>query len=901
MVHAGGGSDDRFFALTPICRRRYQWRRGLYRHSPGAGEDFMQIMSRRPPAPRRSDPHAHAFASVRSARRRGDARPRYGLCERLETRVLLSAGTAAAAEAGEIFMDPGLAQKLATPRFRRAARGYYQSDVTNPGPSAPPVSGTIESTNFDTDGVANNGFYHIPPDPHGAAGPAHVVSILNSSIRWHTKAGASQVHARLGKDPFGNINNSFFEPLNPANDLFDPKILYDQYEGRFVVVTLERQDVQAFGDPVNGSRILIAVSDDSDPNGPIPGDPSSGWRFQAIDAKVNITGADRWADYPGLAVDGDAVYVTANMFSFGLNTDYGGSRLWIVGKGGIYDAAGTSGVARHDPSTAVSLGDQAFTLQPAHMFGAAPGATGTFLVSSGFADGAGNEFLSVIRVEDPLGAGGAAFTNTFVALGNVSTTYSPPGSPQAGGGPNIDSGDGRIYNAVWRNNFLWAVNTVSPTGGDDAGTATAHWYKVAATGSLIGGAGAGGLGNVADQGDVGGNDIAAGTRTFYPAVNVDANGNMALGFGASGPNIFPGAYYTGRAANAPAGTVQPSGVLAAGLDRYFRDFDSGANRWGDYSALALDPNDNSTFWVYNMYALNRGTVFTDPPSLADEDGRWGTRWGKFALAPVNNPPPTVTDVYVDSSTAWTNAFRTFLENNNLGTSALGYRVPGGANQLLALPFNNVNRVRVQFSEDVTVDQADLAVRGLTVANYAFAAANGFAYDPATFVATWTFNNNVGRDKILLDLNGETAGGGVSDGTNLLDGEWTAQGGDTFPSGNGTAGGDFRFQINFLPGDANGSGVVDVSDLGILSTNFNQTPRGPRAGDFNGSAAVDVSDLGILSTFFNQSLPAGTPAAPVTLRRVLPASAAVRPVTALFSTPSNTARGRAMRELAAALA
>lgn len=73
--------------------------------------------------------------------------------------------------------------------------------------------------------------------------------------------------------------------------------------------------------------------------------------------------------------------------------------------------------------------------------------------------------------------------------------------------------------------------------------------------------------------------------------------------------------------------------MAAGLDYYVRTFTSGStgrNRWGDYTATVVDPLDDS-FWTFNEYALTRGTAF------GGEDGRWGTRWGKFT-ASLNNQP-----------------------------------------------------------------------------------------------------------------------------------------------------------------------------------------------------------------------------------------------------------------------
>ncbi len=147
---------------------------------------------------------------------------------------------------------------------------------------------------------------------------------------------------------------------------------------------------------------------------------------------------------------------------------------------------------------------------------------------------------------------------------------------------------------------------------------TSHWVQVD-TSTLAAPA-------LADQGDAGGEDIASGTFTFFPSIAVDQCGNMGLGFAASAPSIYPGAYYSARYASDPAGTLQSSAALAAGQDYYYRAFSGTRNRWGDYSGIALDPVGEATFWVYNEYALTRGTVL---PSYPTQDGRWGTRWGSF--------------------------------------------------------------------------------------------------------------------------------------------------------------------------------------------------------------------------------------------------------------------------------
>jgi hypothetical protein len=52
--------------------------------------------------------------------------------------------------------------------------------------------------------------------------------------------------------------------------------------------------------------------------------------------------------------------------------------------------------------------------------------------------------------------------------------------------------------------------------------------------------------------------------------------------------------------------------------------------------------------------------------------------------------------------------------------------------------------------------------------------------------------------------------------------------------------------NATPGDANNDGLVDISDLGILATNW-QAHGAWTAGDFNADGFIDITDLGLLAT------------------------------------------------------
>lgn len=470
--------------------------------------------------------------------------------------------------------------------------------LTAPGeePMAPPLSGTIQGIDLLEDALNNSGAAHIPPDPHGAAGPSHVVSIVNTSIEWHTKAGTQQ---------FSQALQTFFGPVAPVNNTFDPKVIYDQYAGRFVAVTLERTG--------STSRILLAVSDDSDPNG--------AWSFAAFNAVVNIGGNDTWFDYPGFAVDEEAIYITGNMFRFtgGTGTSEG-TRLWIVNKTPFY-SGGAATFSVHDPFATLTNAGIYGTIQPAHTFGTVPVATiGTWFVQTGLTNLGGDDFIRIIRVNNPLTT--PIFDEVYFNLGDIHLGGGLPDAPQLGSAVLIDTGDLRPYNMVWRNNNLYFAFSLVPSSGGDAGEVTAHWVRLETNASGI-------PILVLDQGNVGGDEIDAGAYTYYPSIAVNSFNTVALGFALSGPNTFAGAYYSGRISTEPAGTMQPVVVMAAGVEPYNRAFGGARVRWGDYTATVVDPADDRTFWIFNEFAAADGGL--GDFGFVGEFGRWATRWGNFAF------------------------------------------------------------------------------------------------------------------------------------------------------------------------------------------------------------------------------------------------------------------------------
>ena len=489
-----------------------------------------------------------------------------------------------------------------------------------PTPLVPPFVSTFDSTDFDDNPPLNSGSIFIPPDPIGAVGPSHVANVVNTTIRFHTKGGTTTFHSGLA---------SFFASLGPLTPTFDPKIIYDQFAQRFVVVTLERTDV-LLGDAADTSRILVAVSDDSDPNGT--------WHMASINSATMIGGVDHWADYPGFAVDEEAVYITNNMFSFfSSGGSFGGVRLWVIdkfaGAGGGFYGGGTTMVSTFDPYAG---GGIAVTTQPAHVFGTAPSAptnVGTWLVSYSGLTGGGSEFLQFVRIDDPVGPGATTFTQQFLNIGNIETLVAAlPEAPQSGTAETVATNDRRALHAVWRDdNSLWTVATIDPFAGPDAGESTAHWWQLDTTtlASVT----------LVQQGDVSGDDLSSDAHTFFPSIAVNSANDVAIGYSISSPTIFPSSAYTTRSTGDPAGTTMGTTLLRTGLASYIRTFDSppcstppALNRWGDYSGVALDPVDQC-FWVYNEHAITQGTgtVGGCNGRPNPETGRWGTAWGRACI------------------------------------------------------------------------------------------------------------------------------------------------------------------------------------------------------------------------------------------------------------------------------
>jgi hypothetical protein len=96
---------------------------------------------------------------------------------------------------------------------------------------------------------------------------------------------------------------------------------------------------------------------------------------------------------------------------------------------------------------------------------------------------------------------------------------------------------------------------------------------------------------------------ADGTSRWMGSIAMDKQGNMALGYSASSSAVFPSIRYTGRVPGDAAGTMETEAIVKAGGGSQLANL----SRWGDYSAMTVDPVDDCTFWYTSEYLKTSGT------------------------------------------------------------------------------------------------------------------------------------------------------------------------------------------------------------------------------------------------------------------------------------------------------
>ncbi len=431
-----------------------------------------------------------------------------------------------------------------------AGSNYFEDpSVSGDSPMAPPP---ITVGNFEGIPQTNS----IPPDPHIAVGQNHIIQVVNTSFRISDKNGVTL--KTIAADAW--YTSAFGG--NPG--AFDPKVHYDHFANRWVMVWLHQNDA------AQTAAYLVSVSDDADPIGT--------WYNWSLPSNVyGSTSNGSWADYQGVGYDQQAFYFTSNQFGFN-SSGYQGARIRILGKAQFY--ANTAGaIAWTDFWGLRDLsGNDVFGTRPSVVY---TSPNEYYLVGKpNFTSGT---YFAVFRITNPL-------TSPTLSCVHVPVTqwFNPGNANQLGGSSILlEGGSAHIRNEpIYRDSSLWLTHSIA-----NSGFSSVRYVRINTTT------------NTAIE------DAALGAIGFwhiYPALIVDKDKNLGITFSRSGNTEYVGAYFTWRLSGDAPG-LRPTELIRPGVANYVKDFGSGRNRWGDYMGAALDPADKNNVWFLTEYVSSSNT------------------------------------------------------------------------------------------------------------------------------------------------------------------------------------------------------------------------------------------------------------------------------------------------------
>ena len=477
--------------------------------------------------------------------------------------------------------------------------------------------------NFE--GVGNlNGVF--PPDTNMAVGPNDVLQTVNFSFQIFNKQGTSL----LGPETLGTLWQGFGGACDPLADPSaanggDVVALYDESANRFIVTQL------AYPQLVNGSggyHECIAISQ--------TGDPTGAWfRYDFLFSNNTLN------DYPKLGVWPDAYYMSNNDF---LNAgSFTGVTVTAFDRAQMLAGQAASSVQ-------FTIGSQYGSLLPSNTQGGAlgfnppSGAPNPYFMSCDAANGGPcssdqlDEWDFHVDWNTPANStfgnnGAPSMTLPVDAFNSNLCNFDGNCIPQPGTSQGLAAlSDRLMYQSAYR---VLAGGTqavvlnqsvnVSTSGGNQAGV---RWYELTNSGSGW---------TVAQQGTY----APDSDNRWMGSANIDASGDVAIGYSVSSASTFPSIRVAGRLAGDPAGQLsQGEETLIAGTGSQTGSDSSGRGRWGDYSAMQVDPTDSCTFWYTTEYMQT-----TSP------DG-WQSRIGSFKYPSCTaGPHGTLTGTVTDASTS----------------------------------------------------------------------------------------------------------------------------------------------------------------------------------------------------------------------------------------------------------
>jgi hypothetical protein len=429
--------------------------------------------------------------------------------------------------------------------------------------SAGSAAATTAGIGFAGVGNGDYGFapQYSPPDTVGAVGLTQYVQWVNVNFAVFAKSNGALLYGPAS----GNTIWQGFGGACETDNAGDPIVQYDKLANRWILTQ--------FTAAATPYLQCVAVSTSSDALG----------TYNRYSFNYGTT----FPDYPKLSVWPDAYYVTFNMFT----------SIFQGPKACAYDRAAmlAGGAATQ----------QCFQLSLAYGSLLAGDVDGTTPPPAGEPESL-LSFGSNVLYHWRFHVDWANSANTTLtgpsSISVASFNRACNGSncvPQPGTTQKLDSlGDRLMYRLAYRR-FADGHEALVVKHSVDVGTgvSSVRWYELRnATGQTVGSA----TPVVYQQSTLPASD---NVHRWMGSVAMDQAGDMALGYSASSASVFPSIRYTGRLATDSLNTMQSETFVKDGTGSQLQNL----SRWGDYSAMTVDPVDDCTFWYTTEYLKGNGT------------------------------------------------------------------------------------------------------------------------------------------------------------------------------------------------------------------------------------------------------------------------------------------------------
>lgn len=425
--------------------------------------------------------------------------------------------------------------------------------------------GSQKSLSAILENWAGQSSYSNPPDDNGTAGPNHYMQTINVKYTIYDKQGT------LLAGPT-NLNTLFAGVPGANNNDGDPIILYDEQADRWLVAEFS-------GIYNNPDYMLIAISTSNDPTGT--------W--------------DRWSfvmngfpDYMKFGIWRDGYYMGTNTGS--------GDDIYVFERD-VMLAGGSSPqmVQFNNPNRPNSGFHCVLPIDNDGAF-APSGTPGGFITINDDAWGGGADAIWIFKLNvNWTTPANSTFQRSQVI--NVTAFDSNFGSSwenirQPGTSQKLDAINQILMHRAQYRNFggtqtIVCNHTVDVDNTDHAGI---RWYELEYVGTTW---------QIRQQGTY----APDAHSRWMGSIAMNANHEIGLAYSVSSSSVYPGIRYTGQSASANAAA---NGLMDIAEETIWTGTASqtSSERWGDYANLALDPNDDATFWFttqYNISGTNKGT------------------------------------------------------------------------------------------------------------------------------------------------------------------------------------------------------------------------------------------------------------------------------------------------------